>query len=137
MARAKTQTMTGEELRAALTKPKRRNKYGARKALYVDHTGMTISCDSQAERAYYVELDQRVQVGAILSWLFGPNVVLQAKPLITYRPDAMVLLHDGTWQAVDVKGVQTAAFRIKAKLWQARYPAIPLVLVRNGREEPA
>jgi hypothetical protein len=35
----------------------------------------------------------------------------------------------------DFKGVVTAVFRLKAKLWKARYPDVPLVIVRADGSE--
>ncbi len=42
--------------------------------------------------------------------------------LVTYRPDFHVVHADGSEWWEDVKGVQTPVFRLKRKLWQARYP---------------
>ncbi len=125
--------MTGEQLRQRLAAPpRRRNKYGAKKAIFRDRAlGLSVVLDSQAERDYA----EALQTGC-LDWWYGPNVVLQDEPLVTYRPDFLVWGTDGL-QAVDVKGMATPAFRLKAKLWKARYPTIPLVLVHQGEEVPA
>ena len=48
---------------------------------------------------------------------------------MTLRPDFEVELPDGTLECRDFKGVQTEAFRIKARVWAVVYPTVPLVVV--------
>jgi hypothetical protein len=56
----------------------------------------------------------------------------------TLRPDFEVEGPGGELRAVDCKGVQTAVFRLKAKLWKAAYPDVPPVVAKaDGSERPA
>lgn len=49
----------------------------------------------------------------------------------TYTPDFLYMIN-GILVAEDVKGMITDAFRIKAKMFRARYPKIVLRLVKAG-----
>lgn len=49
----------------------------------------------------------------------------------TYTPDFLYVIN-GVSVAEDVKGMITDAFRIKAKMFRARYPKIVLRLVKAG-----
>ena len=111
----------------------RGNKYGAvrteyRGALY----------DSKAEAAYAADLDMRKRAGLIERWERGEKQTLvgggPSGRKVTYRPDFIVYAKDGTAHAVDVKGYVTREFRIKAILWELRFPHMPLLTVKNGRE---
>ena len=107
------------------------NKYGARKVELDGHT-----FDSQAEARRYGELKLMEQAGEIENLRVHPKFELQKALLrngktirpITYTADFAYydhgLPHPGH-VVEDVKGgkaTQTAAFRIKQKLFMAKYP---------------
>jgi Protein of unknown function (DUF1064) len=98
--------------------------------------------DSRGEAAYARRLDLLRAAGAIRDWRRGGVWVLLDAPRtrdrITLRPDFEVVRNDGSLRAVDFKGCLTREFRLKAKLWRAVYPAVPLYVVRaDGSEVPA
>lgn len=92
-----------------------RNKYGAQK---------TGHYDSKREYAYAVELLMRKQAtnGDVLDWLEQVTIVLQEEPRIAYRADFLVFKRDGTWELVEIKGVETDVWRLKMKLMQVNRP---------------
>jgi Protein of unknown function (DUF1064) len=99
--------------------------------------------DSRGEAEYARRLDRLKAAGAIRDWRRGEPWVLLASPTgrrrdgITYRPDFEVWGPAGELRAVDYKGYVTREFRLKAKLWKAVYPGVPLVVVRpDGSEWP-
>lgn len=60
----------------------------------------------------------------------GTNKTVRA---IQYIPDFVVEYADGRKEVVDVKGFATKDFKLKAKLFMARYQ-VPLILVKyDGR----
>lgn len=84
--------------------------------------------DSKAERKRYIELGLMKQAGAIKWFGRQPSFLLAGG--VRYRPDFIVCDWDGVIYVEDVKGMQTAAFRIKQKLFEEAYPTIELRLVR-------
>lgn len=116
----------------------KRNKYGAVKTTARMY-GLDVLYDSKAEREYAADLDDRMTMGAILRWAWAPRVVLQDDPSITYRPDMLVWPKGAgvDMYAVDVKSRATMSardFSLRVRLWLARYPAVPLVVVSDGEE---
>lgn len=53
-------------------------------------------------------------------------------PENTYRPDFFIVFADGTYEFVDVKGVETAAFRKTVKLWEAYGPCRLRIVKKKG-----
>lgn len=106
--------MTAAEYRRQ-SKP---NKYGAKKTV-VD--GITF--DSKAEARYYVQLKQREKDGEVGGVeLQRPFVVLGPKGelITTYKADfAFWDFKEDRFRVIDVKGVETAVFRLKKKLVKA------------------
>jgi hypothetical protein len=78
-------------------------------------------------------LDARLAAGEIAAWERGrPWTLLDGRrrrDRITYRPDFHVWDAAGRLRVVDVKGVRTAVFSLKARLWRAVYPDVPLDVV--------
>lgn len=129
---------------------RRTHKYGAKKVVLTDDgtifeveqlkkfnisdiTG--ISFDSKMECDYYLDLMQRKRLGEITEIELQPVYVLQEKPKIKYIPDFRITYPTGHQEIIDVKGTQTAAFRIKARLFRAKFPFATLVLVtKKGRQ---
>ena len=116
-------------------------KYGNKKTLY-----RGIKFDSKAEAEYYdlalwqaqangwkVKLQERFEL--------LPKFELEGKKYrkIEYIPDFTFYRNGKLVKVVDVKGMQTKDFKIKAKLFCSRYQ-VPLILAKKYRntfkEEP-
>ncbi|MEK3776668.1 DUF1064 domain-containing protein [Paenibacillus sp. FSL K6-4396] len=91
--------------------------------------------DSIAEGEYYQLLLQLRKYGEIKDFECHPKFVLQEKPKITYIADFLVIRLDGTQRVVDIKGVETSTFRVKLKLFQAKYPTLPIDILIKKRGE--
>lgn len=91
--------------------------------------------DSMAEGEYYQLLLQLRKCGEIKDFECHPKFVLQEKPKITYIADFLVIGLDGTRRVVDIKGVETSTFRVKLKLFQAKYPTLPIDILVKKRGE--
>ena len=115
----------------------RPHKFHARRTCYRDQW-----YDSAGEAAYARHLDVLKASGHIHEWRRGrPWVLLDPPPGgrrrdgIRYVPDFEVWPSPGQLELREFKGALTREFRLKAKLFRARYPDVPLVLVRaNGSE---
>ena len=118
----------------------KRNKYGARKKEVDGHV-----FDSSREAARYIELKALQAAGVIYDLELQPRAILQeAKILregdkrdarnyqrkIEYVADFRYRNSNGAWIWEDVKGVQTPVFKLKAKLFRARYPYLRLEIVK-------
>lgn len=106
--------------------PRRRNKYGNRR---VEYDGYTF--DSIAEKNRYIELRLMADANLITHLAVHPKYVIhdgftnaagKRRSQITYSPDFEYRL-DEQWVYEDVKGVETAVFRLKRKLFERRYSA--------------
>lgn len=94
--------------------------------------------DSAAEYERYLVLRDKLAQGDITALVVKPTYELhpayklygqrKRQPAITYTPD-FEYVQDGVLVTEDVKGVETAVFRIKRKLFEARYGR-EIVLVR-------
>jgi hypothetical protein len=104
---------------------RRRQKYGA-----VPTGGYA----SRVEADYAAVLRLRAAAGEITGLREQPSYVISPPgcALIRYRPD-FAYVEDGVDVAVDVKGMETDVFRIKAKLFRWMYPEIRFVIVRRQR----
>lgn len=96
------------------------NKYGAVKTRYKGRT-----FDSKAEAAFAYMLDCEH-----LHWIPQPPVWLGGD--LWYRPDFYVV-EQHTY--IDVKGVETAAFRAVKKLWRGSGRKLRVARHRRGRFE--
>ncbi len=114
----------------------RRGKYNARRA---EAGGRRF--DSQAEAARYSELVLLEAAGAIIGLEVHPRFELQPAftdgdgrrwPAITYEAD-FSYTEGGAAIVEDVKGYQTAVFRLKRKLFLQAYPGLTLRVIRAGR----
>ena len=90
--------------------------------------------DSQKEADYYSDLKIQQMAGVIRGFCRQPEFLLTAgfgkqKP-VTYRADFVVFQLDGTAEIVDVKGVETDVFKIKAKLFREKFPSLKLKIER-------
>ena len=108
----------------------KQNKYGNKKTV-VDG----IKFDSKLEAEYYQLLKFKKAQGHIQDFKLQPRYTLQETfkrdgktyRSITYIADFEVLHNDGSVQVVDVKGMMTDVFKIKAKLFTKLYGKIYLV----------
>jgi len=79
---------------------------------------------SKAEAKYAFELDLRLKNKEFKSWeyekkieLFGEN----GTRICNYKIDFVIHHHDGVTEFVEVKGYQTAIWRLKWKLFNDKY----------------
>ncbi|RJS60139.1 DUF1064 domain-containing protein [Bacillus sp. PK3_68] len=102
-----------------------KSKYGNKK---VERDGHVF--DSLAEAKYYDQLKWLQANKQILSFHIQPRYLLQEafkKNGVTHRKieyvaDFEVHKKDGSIEVVDIKGVETEAFKIKKKLFEFKYP---------------
>ncbi|MDK8188822.1 DUF1064 domain-containing protein [Paenibacillus sp. UMB7766-LJ446] len=99
----------------------------------LDITG--IRFDSMAEGEYYQLLLQQKMFGEIKDFECHPKFILQEKPKVTYIADFLVTELDDSQRVVDIKGVETSTFRVKLKLFQAKYPTLPIDILVKKRGE--
>jgi hypothetical protein len=89
---------------------------------------------SKAEAARAAELRTLLAAGEIGELQEQPSYVVSpdgCKP-ISYRPDFRYV-ENGITVCEDVKGIETAEFRIKAKLFRWKYPGIEFRILRRLR----
>ena len=103
----------------------RRNKYNANPTTY---RGWRF--DSKAEAEYAQRLDMLVGNLTALWWLRQVPIDLTEDD--RYRVDFIVCYADGTLEAVEVKGMETDAFRRVRRLW-LKYGPFPLKIVKKNR----
>lgn len=109
-----TVRLSSQEYRAQASKPKR-SKYGAKRTL-IDG----VLFDSKAEATYYTVLKMREKAGEVSAVelqrpfsLLGPKGEL----ICTYKADFCFWDHKADrFRVVDVKGVETAVFKLKRKM---------------------
>lgn len=106
----------------------KRNKYNATRTEY---NGRVYA--SKAEAAYAADLDLMLAAGAIREWWPQPAFPLPGG--VRYVADFAVIRDNGTpCEIIDVKGVSTAAFRIKFKQAAELYPGLVFRAVqRRGK----
>lgn len=102
--------------------------------------------DSKLEASRAAELDLLLAARRITSWSRGKDWELapaikdaRGKTLdraITYRPDFVVVGSDGTMWCEDTKGVATAVWKIKRRLWWRVYPTVTLMVVTKDGVQP-
>lgn len=107
------------------------SKYNARRTEYPPGSGQVY--DSRGEAEYARQLDLLLAAGRLRSWRRGrPWLLLEPPNKVTYTPDFEVTTLAGELRCLDFKGVLTEVFRLKAKLFRARYPGVPLIVVKEG-----
>ncbi len=119
---------------------KRKGKYNATSAMVAGQR-----FDSQAEARRYIELQLLERAGAISGLQVHPRIELQAAftdrdgkrwPPIIYEADFSYI--EGEEKIIeDVKGYETAVFRLKRKLFLKCYPALVLRVIGAGIKAPA
>lgn len=120
-----------------ITKPTRRSKYNQIKTVYLGER-----YDSLGEAEYAFKLTQRQLAGEIRAWNRPPAIVLvnasSPRDRITYKPDFEIKPLNGPAIYVDYKGshvTETAAWRIKVKLWKRNIPFELRVAYPTGVEK--
>lgn len=85
--------------------------------------------DSKKEAAYYINLKLLREAGKIKDFHLQPvfELLEPKKDLVTgrgiyYRADFKVINNDGSEEVIDVKGYKTYAYKLKKKLFLAKYP---------------
>jgi hypothetical protein len=116
----------GRALPTPAPKEKKQNKYNAEKT-WVDG----ICFDSKKEAEYYKQLTLLQRAGLIFGFARQCEFVLSEgtdkdNRCISYIADFIVFYTDGTTKIIDVKGVETAIFKQKAKLFKNKYPFLKL-----------
>ena len=133
----------GRVERPVVARP-RRSKHNARKC--VEYVG-TQEChfDSQAEWKYALWLERERKAGRVDQWVHHPGRVtlygLQGKPVGTMEPDFAVWYPKmPMWvrhEFHEVKGMPTAAWRIKRALFEQEHGSqYPYVVIDAGHVDP-
>ena len=122
-----------------------------------------IKFDSEMESLYYKYLLELKEKGIVKDFILQPAFPLQEKFIIvegkiilgsdenfnklkrkykaetisaiTYISDFDVLYTDGHREIVDVKGMETADFKLKLKLFKCKYPELNIRLLKLYRKE--
>lgn len=95
--------------------------------------GTTYASKAEADVGAILEL--ALQRGAIKSLTHQPKYELIPKPnKITYIADFLVTFNDGHSEIWDVKGMETAVFKLKHKLFKHFYPKETLVLIKKSKQ---
>lgn len=84
---------------------------------------------SKAEMRYAQELEI-LRTNGVITLVVEQPLFRLGCPENTYHPDFLIVNADGTVEAVDVKGVETTAFKRTKILWEA-YGVIPLKIVKR------
>lgn len=91
-----------------------------------------IKFPSKAHAKYHAELELRKKAGEVLFFL--REVPFHLPGATTYRLDYLEFHADGSIHPVEVKGFETAVFKVKKRLVEAIYPIkIELAKLKNGR----
>jgi hypothetical protein len=101
------------------------SKYKARKTTIDGYT-----FDSLIEGRYYIHLKEKAERGEIRAFNLQPVFLLQEAfrkdgklhRKIEYKADFEIVHLDDSIEIVDVKGMETEAFKIKRKLFEKKYP---------------
>lgn len=95
----------------------RRNKYGNKKVVYAG-----VRYDSKMEAKYAYELDLRIMAKDIKSWERQIRISLEVqtelgkKKICVYVCDFEIIHNDGSKELVEVKGHETAVWKLKKKM---------------------
>ena len=113
------------------------NQFYKDKKVFVDG----IKFDSGQEAMFYEELKERKAKGLIKSFECHPKFILQpafkkngvSHRAITYSADFEIVHNDGKIETIDVKGFETAMFKLKMKLFEYTHPDRQLVLLKYSK----
>ena len=101
-----------------------KNKY---RAIPTVIDGIRFASKSEAKRYGQLKL---LQMAGEIRW-FTCQVPFNVGAGVRYVSDFLIVYADGRVEVEDVKGVETAMFKVKRKLFEAAYQ--PLIVVKNGR----
>ena len=114
----------------------RNSKYNAKKVI-VDN----IQFDSKVESQFYLHLKRLQEMGEVTRFDLQPEFILQGgftddwgvKHLpIKYRADFLVYYKDSDPKVIDIKGQILPEFKLKRKLYAAKFP-LELVLLSYSK----
>ena len=88
-----------------------------------------IRFDSKAEANRYIELKHLKAAGEIEGFARQPSFMISRE--VRYMPDFIVWDKTCLHWVEDVKGHETEAFKIKAKLFREMYPYLELRVLKN------
>lgn len=105
----------------------RKGKYGA---IRTEYRGVVY--DSKSEAHYAMYLDALVKAKKIAGWDRQRRVplVVNGVKVCTMVPDFLVLHRSRNNEYVEVKGMETAVYKLKAKLFRALYPDVLYTVVK-------
>ena len=112
-----TERMSAKEYQEAAAKPARGNKYKAKRTLLDG-----ICFDSKAEASYYAGLKLRQRAGEVedVEMQRPYALIIEGQLICTYRADFVFWdVAERRRRVIDVKGIETPAFKIKRKLMKA------------------
>lgn len=97
--------------------------------------------DSEVEAMYYNLLKERHINGEVESFEIQPKFILQPKfrkrgklfHPITYSADFKVVHNNGRTEIIDIKGMETDIFKLKAKIFEYTFPDLELVLLKYSK----
>ena len=89
--------------------------------------GIRFASKSEAKRYGQLKL---LQLAGEIRW-FTCQVPFQLGAGVRYVSDFLIVYIDGRVEVEDVKGIETAMFKVKRRLFEAAYQ--PLIVVKNGR----
>jgi hypothetical protein len=94
------------------------NKYGARKTLYKN-----VWYDSKREASYAHDLDMRIMGKDIHRWERQIKIPfsINGEHIYNHYVDFLIIHNDGSPELVEVKGHETALWKIKKKILKATY----------------
>lgn len=91
--------------------------------------------DSQLEADKYGEFKLQLKTGEIAGFCLQPIFVLQegfaGTHPITYRADFVIFRVDGTFEILDMKGMETEVFKLKYKQFKAKFPRLRLIVEKR------
>lgn len=102
-----------------------------------------IKFDSTMEADYYEYLKEQKASGEVIEFTLQPKFELQPKykkygktiRAIYYIGDFDVTYKDGTRKIIDTKGIETADFKLKRKMFDFRYPELTLQLICRDKNK--
>jgi hypothetical protein len=101
-----------------------------------------ITFDSKAEAQFYEDLKGAKEKGRVVSFEIQPSFILQegfvrydGKKIlpIKYVADFRVQYPDGTEEVIDIKGMETALFVLKRKMFWKKF-GIPLICLQYSKK---
>ena len=107
-----------------------RSKYGAIRVEYDGH-----KFDSKLEAARYKQLRLMEKASEVKDLELQPKFPCEVngKKICTYIADFRYKLRNDKEVVEDVKGVETAVFKLKKKLVEALYPDVTIEIGKNPR----